>query len=355
MIAKRVTVYDIAGRLGVSHSTVALALRNDHRISAARREEVRRMAEKMGYQPDPGLASLAAYRRLNRTAEIQSAIAWINHWEQPEKLRGAHREFDAYWHGAQQAARRFGYRLEEIRWEPQFSARRFEQILLTRGIRGVLIPPHHVPPDWGNFDWNKFSVIRFGLSVPSPDSHLVTADQHRAVVMALKKISSYGYQRIGMVVAERLDRNVGGNFSGGFYAAQKLYQVPGIGPLLLSEARDYEEQPARAKETLRRWLAKTKPDAILTTDILVARQLRELGYRIPQDIAVAGTGIDVPVDAGIDQHSEAIGRTAVEMLVAQINLNERGEPADPARILIESRWRDGLSLPPLKKHLKKVQ
>jgi DNA-binding LacI/PurR family transcriptional regulator len=73
--------------------------------------------------------------------------------------------------------------------------------------------------------------------------------------------------------------------------------------------------------------------------------LRQLKYRIPADIAVAGTAVDVPVDAGIDQHSEAIGRIAVETLVSQINLNERGEPADPYRVLVESRWRDGKSLP----------
>jgi LacI family transcriptional regulator len=74
--------------------------------------------------------------------------------------------------------------------------------------------------------------------------------------------------------------------------------------------------------------------------------IRELGYRIPQDIAVAGTSVlDIPVDAGIDQRSEAIGRIAVEMLVKQINVRERGEPRDPSRILIESRWKDGNSLP----------
>ena len=60
---------------------------------------------------------------------------------------------------------------------------------------------------------------------------------------------------------------------------------------------------------------------------------------------MAGTAGDVPVDAGIDQHSEAIGRIAVETLVSQINLNERGEPADPYRVLVEGRWRDGKSLP----------
>jgi hypothetical protein len=74
-------------------------------------------------------------------------------------------EFDAYWRGASQAAEHFGYRLDEIRWAPDCSPHRFEQNLRTRNVQGVLIPPHLSPPDWGNFDGNKFSVIRFGLSV----------------------------------------------------------------------------------------------------------------------------------------------------------------------------------------------
>jgi DNA-binding LacI/PurR family transcriptional regulator len=75
--------------------------------------------------------------------------------------------------------------------------------------------------------------------------------------------------------------------------------------------------------------------------------LRELGYRIPQDVAVAGTSIcDIPVDAGINQHSYAIGQIAAEMLIKQASLNERGEPPAPGRILVESRWQDGKTLPP---------
>jgi len=37
---KRVTIYDIAKKVGVSHTTVALALRNHHRISEKRREQI---------------------------------------------------------------------------------------------------------------------------------------------------------------------------------------------------------------------------------------------------------------------------------------------------------------------------
>jgi hypothetical protein len=32
-------------------------------------------------------------------------------------------------------------------------------------------------------------------------------------------------------------------------------------------------------------------------------------------------------------------------MVKQININERGEPPVPSRILAESHWQDGLSLP----------
>jgi hypothetical protein len=33
------------------------------------------------------------------------------------------------------------------------------------------------------------------------------------------------------------------------------------------------------------------------------------------------------------------------MLVKQININERGVPENPCRILVESRWQDGRTLP----------
>jgi DNA-binding LacI/PurR family transcriptional regulator len=92
-------------------------------------------------------------------------------------------------------------------------------------------------------------------------------------------------------------------------------------------------------------LLRHKPDVILTAAAQVPAMLQELGYRIPQDIGVAGASGDVPVDAGINQHSEEIGRIAVEMLVKQININELGVPSAPCRILVESHWVDGKSLP----------
>lgn len=345
MLTRRVTQADIAAKLGVSHATVALALKNHHRISQKRRAEVQRLAKKMGYQPDPFLAGLAAYRRNIEPSKFHGVIGWINHWAQPEGLHKLH-EFEGYWLGAKAAAKQFGYVLEEIRWPMDCPAKRFERILLTRGILGVLIPPHRASPDWGDFDWSKFSLVRFGMSVHHPDSNIVTSDQFRATVMAIASIYRLGYRKIGFVLNRELDENIGGNYTGGFFAAQKLFGVKAADSLLLVDNNAYVQQTERAEKELGAWLKKVRPDAVLTTVIEVPGMIRKLGYRIPQDIAVAGTSVaDIPVDTGVNQRAQEIGRIAVEMLVKQININERGEPAAPCRILVESTWQDGKTLP----------
>ena len=301
----------------------------------------------MGYVPDPFLSGLAAHRRGRADAKNHGVLAWVNHWENPGRLR-RFKEFNAYWQGASKGATHLGYRLDDIRWDLDCSPKRFERILLARGIQGVLIPPHNELLDWKDFDWSKFSVIRFGMSVQNPDSNQVTSDVFRATVMAIKKIHEYGYTRIGLAVNEEFNQRLGGNFLSAYYYAQNLLKLkPALPPLLtVLKFRDADRME-KQKAPLQQWLARHKPDAMLAADIEMPEMIRRLGYRIPQDIAVAGTSLlDIPVDAGIDQCSEAIGRIAVEMLVKQINVSERGEPRDPCRILIESRWQDGSSLPP---------
>jgi LacI family transcriptional regulator len=342
----RVTLKDIAAKVGVTKTTVSLALRDSPGVSQAMREKIRRVAGEMGYVADPILQRLAEYRRKGGTAKLQSVIAWLNHWDQPERLR-SYQEFEQYWRGAKLAAKRLGYHLEEFVWPADCPAKRAEEQLRERGVLGLLIPPHKPEVKWGDFGWGKFSLMRFGLSVRRVDSNLVTADHQRAMVMAIKKIHDYGYRRIGLVYGEAHDRSMGGNFLGGFLWAQKLLGVEPLIPPLDSEAKT-PEFAARSRQGLDAWMKKYQPDAILTTSSETPVFLRELGYQFPRDVTVASTSpYDISVDAGIDQCPNAIGQIAAEMLIKQISLNERGEPADPCRILVESRWRDGKSLPPL--------
>ncbi|MEY4483754.1 MAG: hypothetical protein RL693_1206, partial [Verrucomicrobiota bacterium] len=340
----RVTLKDIAAKLGVTKTTVSIALRNSPRISTGLREKVHRVATEMGYEPDPFLKRLATYRHAKTGSGFQGAIGWLNHWIKPEQLRSYH-EFERYWRGAKRAAARMGYRLEECIWPADCSAKDMERQLRDREVLGLLIPPHPPEVDWGEFDWGKFSLIRFGMSVRQVDSNLVTADHQRAMVMAIKKIHEHGYRRVGLVYSQAHDRAMGGNHYSGFLWAHKLLGTEHLIPPLDSETGS-PQMAVNSKRALHAWMKQHKPDAIITPNPETPAFLRELGYRIPQDVAVASTSpYDISVNAGIDQCPNAIGEIAAEMLIKQISLNERGEPADPCRILVESRWQDGESLP----------
>jgi LacI family transcriptional regulator len=338
---------DVAQKLGISRPAVSIALRGGHGVSEDLRRQVRKAAKEMGYVPDPFLSGLAAHTRGRLPVKEHGVLAWINHWEDPKQLR-RYGEFDGYWRGASLAAKQYGYRVDEICWESGCPPKRLERILLARGIEGVLIPPHRALLEWKDFDWGKFSVVRFGLAVPSPDSNLVTADVFRATVMAITRLHEYGYRRIGVITNREYNRRTGGNLVSGCFCAQDLLKLETALPPLMTflETRTAEEV-SRQKAVLQDWLERHQPDAVLISERDELGMIRDLGYKLPGDLAVAGTTVlDLPgVDAGIDQHSETIGRIAVEMLVKQINVSERGEPRYPCRILVESRWRDGKSVP----------
>ncbi|HEY8967202.1 MAG TPA: LacI family DNA-binding transcriptional regulator [Candidatus Methylacidiphilales bacterium] len=338
----RVTLREIAARVGVSHVTVSKALRNHPKVSQKIRAKIQETAREMNYRPDPVLSSLTAYRNAKRPVVISNALAWINHWKVPAALRQIG-EFDTYWQGASEAAEQLGYRLEEFVWDPAMSAKRLETILATRNVLGILLPPHGGQPQFPDLDWSRFSVVRFGLSLRRLPFHLVTSNQFRSLYGAVERMAGYGYRRIGFVLARQFDLNLGGSHVGGFLSAQSLLGLsPCLPPLLLDDPAD-EAKTARAVTA---WLRKHRPDAILTAYPALPGLLEKLGVRVPDDVALAGTSLaDVPVSAGIDQNSREIGRAAIQTVVSLIHANERGLPAHPRHILVESRWIDGPSLP----------
>lgn len=332
---------DIARKVGVSHVTVSLALRDHPRISETTRRQVREVAEEMGYRPDPMLTALARYRQEKSEAPITAAIAWINAWDDPSNLRG-YRDFDDYWKGAFAAAEKFGYRLEEFRLDAKHTPQRLHQILTARGIRGMLLPPQRPHPEWGDFPWSEYSVIRFGRSLMHPRTHLVTADHVANTMLAFEEILKRGYSRIGFVTDETDLRYRGHLFESGYLTAQRFVDEDQRLPVFLMN----EFPEAQKKKALAAWLKRHKADAIITNLSVVPSMLKSLGIKVPGDIALAGTTVlDSNIDAGIHQHSEEIGRVGFLMLNSLINDGSRGIPPIFRQNLVEGSWVDGSSLP----------
>ena len=342
----RVTLSDIAHKLNVSHTTVSRALRNDRRISKSLSRRIQQTAQKMGYRPDAMLSALAHYRGTTKAVPIAAEIAWINHYPDPEQLRSI-REFDLYWKGAVSEAEMNGYQLEEFRLDKDMPPRRLERVLLARNSLGILIPPsrHGEYPDWGDFHWENFYVVRFGQSVLSPRVHQVLADQLNDAVLAYVNILKKGYQRVGMVTTAVRGTRL--RFLAGYlYAQAQDAKNRPLPPLLFAEPAGQDNL-----SKLVAWLKNSKPDAILTDYAPVRDMLARAGYRVPEDVGLAATSVvDGYADAGIYQNSDEIGRAAVQLLITLIHHNQRGFPRVPRRILVEGDWVDGKSLPPRNVH-----
>jgi LacI family transcriptional regulator len=340
---RRVTLSDIARACGLSRAGVSLALRNSSRIAKATRKRVQALAEEMGYRPHPLAAGLANLKRSSPARQVHSVIGWINCWTDPAKLRG-YGEFDGYWRGAEACARKFGYRLEEFTLGSNMSLSRLEKVLLARGIAALLLPPHEFPVDWGDFNWDRFSVVRFGRSLPSPRAHIVTSDQAGNAMMAFDAIRERGYRRIGGVREKKSDDRVYHRtrlFEAGFLSMQFDIDPEQVVPIVALDP----DKPRSHRQILTRWFQQEQPDAIFTESSLITL-LTECGYRVPHDIGVAGTTLlDTDATAGIDQHPEEIGRVGVLVLLSQVNDNARGVPEIFRQVLIEGDWVDGPSLP----------
>lgn len=336
--ANRVSLRDIAAELDISHVTVSKALRNLSGVSESLKRRIRDKAEEMHYVPDPLLASLSRYRSTSKTKPIQSELAWINPWKDPKKLQ-EHKEFELYWEGAKNNARRLGFRLQAYNTQ-DIPLSRLETILKARNVQGILLLPISQPSeDLMNFDWSNFSVVRFGQADCYPQAHSAKSSQVSNTIVAFEKMHELGYERIGFVCEYWRTRYFGAGYSWAQKNHPKQQQLPA---LTLNPQVSFDRQ----QRTFETWIRKNRPDAILTDRSETHQMLQNIGYQIPQDIGLATTSIhDTSINAGIDQTPYEIGRAAIRMLTALIAERSFGIPDSHTETLIQGNWVDGSMLP----------
>src|ERR1043166_7237444 len=177
MTPTRPTLQTIAIAAKVSRMTVSRALRNDPVIPSRTRKRIQRIARRIGYQPDPLVSTLMSHLRSRRAGKQVSTIAHVS----MTSTRGDWRNWHPYRQvieGATQRGNELGYTLEEF-WlkEPGMTARRMNDVLKTRGIRGLLVGP--VPRQIGHvsLDWSRFAAVVLGYSVWQPSLHRTAPDR----------------------------------------------------------------------------------------------------------------------------------------------------------------------------------
>ena len=105
MIVSAITLHDGAKAAGVHYSTVSLALRDNARIATATKENVQRIAARLGYTAHPAARALVERRR-SKTVR-GPVIAWIeNH--PPEVTQGSTAYRNSVLEGATRLAKTLG-------------------------------------------------------------------------------------------------------------------------------------------------------------------------------------------------------------------------------------------------------
>jgi LacI family transcriptional regulator len=335
-----VTLADVAKAADVSVMTVSLALRGAPRIPEATRTRIAELAREMGYQPNPMLSSLAAYRQQTRDAKYQATVAVISN----SLERGAWRkEFPhqrMFWEGAQERGRELGYELEEF-WlrEPGMTQARFSKILLARNISGLLLLPQPRSRSHLNLLWEHFSPVAFGYSLTRPQLHVTAVHHFDSGMQGMRKLRALGYRRIGFVAVHEVIERANLTLLGGFLVEQnRKSQREQVPPLILPRA-------AMDQRAFEKWFLQKRPDAIFVCGLwhaLMLEWLDQMKVDVPGELGVAYSNVRREGnEAGIDENTDLMGAKAMELVKAMIDRGEKGIPNVPLRILVEGTWRAG--------------
>jgi LacI family transcriptional regulator len=322
----RPTLRTLAAALGLSPSTISLALRGDPRIRPGTIARARAAAASAGYHADPVVSE--GLSRARRREFFRETIAWAL-----DRARGDTPWLAPLFAAAEARAGLLGYRLEFIRLsrEPA-SLRRAARTWRARGVRGVILGPFAETWEEPGLPWDDFVWLSVGDSVAHPRLHRVGRDYALDIESAIEHLARRGLRRPGFV-EERLVHHL-------------FHQ-----PMLRAALHHYHLRGERRAEAFielesgapvapfRSWLRRLRPDCLL-----LARPLR-----LASPDLEAATG-DLPrvilsleeADAhstGFTPNYGPMGESAVNLLHRLVHHPARGVPRERQSALISSIWR----------------
>lgn len=339
MPADPVSLQTVAAKAGVHRSTASLALRNSSRISPAVRERVQRVALELGYRANPLVTALMCSRR-QRRATGQVVLAYVTCHDTRNGWRPPHHDRPDYFPGAEARARELGYKLEDF-WlrEPGMTPRRFAEILLSRGIHGLLIGRLPFGASEMELPWEHFSAVALGLTLRNPDLHRVSEDAFASAARAIDHCIARGHRRIGFVIPEPNDSpNMADRWLGAYWRHQMMSAPEHHLPVC-----DYRP-PAEFPEHFLAWFEKNRPDVILSAVAHpMVELLRKKGRRFSRGVEVVLLVNDKLEQgyAGIHLSPKVVGSLAVDMVVGMMHRGETGLPAEPHHVLVPGKWIEG--------------
>jgi LacI family transcriptional regulator len=329
-----VTLKQIAEAAGVSLACVSYALRHHGKIPAATRDHVHATAKRLGYRPNPRVASLMAHIRRGHAEPRGERIAFL--WVHTTRAQSRRIAFlRQSFLGARLRAEQMGFGLEEF-WtsDPGMTDQRLEEILRARGIVGVVLSPiatgeSGLTLKW---DWRHFAAAVIGNVTWTPELHHAGHHHYLAMRMALLELAKLGRTNpVALIDAKTSERAK--------HAWEAAFLTFGGDARAAADRVRLVRDPA--DHDLAGWVGQHRPDVLIVseTSILAAPGLAAIirQQRIPV-ITLYWSKATPKGIGGIDQGYDRIAGHAVDLVLAQLNSNEFGAPDLPRIMLFPGRW-----------------
>lgn len=313
----QVSIVDVAAAAGVAPSTVSRALQDHPRISAARRAQIKALAEQMGYRPNQVARSLVT----GRSHTLGVVVTEVTDPFVAEVMRGA-----------ELASREAGYTLifassdrdpdRELEAIRLLLAREVEGIIVISGRAATRYAELRDPAQLGGADW---PLVLVNNQQAGRGIYSVQMDNRAGAIAAVSYLKLLGHRRIAFVAGPERGRSSRERLEG----YRQGIAVNGLGPMaevVVSGAGLLQDGP-RALAALMD--VAEPPTAVLCYNDLAAIGLlaaaARAGLRVPGDLSVVGydnipfSAFSVPPLTTVDQPKGQMGRLAVEICLAALD------------------------------------
>lgn len=325
------TQQDIAERLGVSITTVSLALRNDPQVSAEMRAQVHAAAQALGY----------VYRPRKISHPQTGQIAFIGRYSATSAF------YLAVLHGAERACQRHHLTMSYIQLEEAV-----KQTWLQEDVDALMLVSSIDPQTIQGFKRLGLPMVLVDNNLPHIGVDRVLIDNTDSVHDAVTRLFEWGHRRIMFVRGPDDIPSFRDRAQGYRVAMQSLDLEPQ--EVLCAYTSDADD----SREQFGGWLRQAGSidfTAVLAcndkTAIGAIHALQAAGIRVPDDVSVVGfDDIDMaqivrPQLTTIHVYRELLGEMGVQMIVDRLQ-----NPSRPAMALtIETTFVERESARPLER------
>ncbi|MGH3002604.1 MAG: LacI family DNA-binding transcriptional regulator [Gaiellaceae bacterium] len=322
----RPTIFDVAGRSGVSKSTVSNVIRGAPNVSPATRSRVLAAVEELGYRPN----ALARHLVQQRTSTIGVVVGDLSNpfYSELVKLLEGH-------------ALELGYTtmVSNTDGHPELEAARIEA-LLERRVAGIVMlqfSGDRSAVDELLADGVALTVISF----VDERVDCVSTDETHGVGVAVRHLAELGHRRVAYVTSSLVEERTDRARHESFRSECRQAGCDETARLTLDVAGVLSGAPGATDEVARR-LAESGATGFAAANDIAAIALIEaverLGAAVPRDLSVVGfDGIALGALSRIGlttvaQPRPRLAELGIRLLMERI---ENGPGAPPRQVLLE--------------------